>query len=192
MQGVIRAFIANQQSGKITGAPTLTQQYVKNILKYSAKTKAEREAAEADTPARSARCAVRRRPGEEVLQGADAGEVPNIAFFGNGGNGAASAAKVYSNSSSRSTWSRRPCSPAGEEPDPVQPYGRAEVDGKAKDRRDYVLQAWSTSTSSSGRGRRRQEDANRARPSAPRSPAPPVAPSGATTATGSELVEGAA
>ena len=53
MQGVIRAFIANQQSGKITqGASTLTQQYVKNILKYSAKTKAEREAAEEDTAAR--------------------------------------------------------------------------------------------------------------------------------------------
>src|SRR5215207_6723206 len=53
MQGVIRAFIANQKSGKITqGASTLTQQYVKNILKYSAKTKAEREAAEEDTAAR--------------------------------------------------------------------------------------------------------------------------------------------
>ncbi len=144
LQGVVRAFIANQQSGKITqGASTLTQQYVKNILKYSAKTRAERDAAEADTAARKVsemRYAValeKKFSKEEMLE-----KYLNIAFFGNGGYGVASAAKVYFSKQLKDLTLAESAMLAGMVKSPTQynPMAGPESKEKAQDRRDYVLQ----------------------------------------------------
>jgi membrane peptidoglycan carboxypeptidase len=144
MQGVVRAFIANQQAGEITqGASTLTQQYVKNILKYSARTKAERRAAEEDTPARKLRemryaVALEKKFSKpEMLE-----KYLNIAFFGNGGYGAASAAKVYFSKQLKQLNLAEAAMLAGMVKSPTQynPMAGPQSLVKAKDRRDYVLQ----------------------------------------------------
>jgi membrane peptidoglycan carboxypeptidase len=144
MQGVVRAFVANQKAGKVTqGASTLTQQYVKNILKYSAKTKAERDAAEADDAARKLRemrYAVqleKKYTKAEILD-----KYLNIAFFGNGGYGAASAAKVYFNKPISKVTLAEAAMLAGMVKSPTQynPMAGPKSKAKAQDRRNYVLQ----------------------------------------------------
>ena len=55
-RGIVRAFVRNQSSGEVTqGASTLTQQYIRSILKYSATNAVERKAATEDTPGRKLR-----------------------------------------------------------------------------------------------------------------------------------------
>jgi membrane peptidoglycan carboxypeptidase len=143
MQGVVRAFVANQQAGEITqGASTLTQQYVKNILKYSAKTKAQRDAAEADTPARKLRemrYAVqleKKYTKPEMLE-----RYLNIAFFGNGGYGIGSASKVYFSKQAKSLTLAEAAMLAGMVKSPTQynPLAGPKSKAKAQERRDYVL-----------------------------------------------------
>jgi len=144
MQGVVRAFIANQKAGEVTqGASTLTQQYVKNILKYSAKNKAERDAAEADTPARKLRemryaVALEKKYNKrEMLE-----RYLNIAFFGNGGYGLGSAAKVYFSKPAKDLTLAEAAMLAGMVKSPTQynPLAGPKSMAKAKDRRDYILQ----------------------------------------------------
>jgi len=144
MQGVVRAFIANQQAGEITqGASTLTQQYVKNILKYSAKNKVERDAAEEDSPARKLRemryavALEKKYTKKQMLE-----KYLNIAFFGNGGYGAASAAKVYFSKPLKQVTLAEAAMLAGMVKSPTQynPMAGPKSMIKAKDRRDYVLQ----------------------------------------------------
>ncbi len=144
MQGVVRAFVANQKAGKVTqGASTLTQQYVKNILKYSAKTEAERDAAEADDAARKLRemrYAIqleKKYTKAEILD-----KYLNIAFFGNGGYGAASAAKVYFSKSIKQVTLAEAAMLAGMVKSPTQynPLAGPKSKAKAEARRNYVLQ----------------------------------------------------
>ncbi|HYV80435.1 MAG TPA: biosynthetic peptidoglycan transglycosylase, partial [Streptosporangiaceae bacterium] len=54
-KGTIRALINNLQHKAVQGGSTLAQQYVKNALILTAKTKAERNAAISETPARKLR-----------------------------------------------------------------------------------------------------------------------------------------
>jgi len=97
IHGVLRAFLANQEAGRITqGASTLTQQYVKMVLEASATTPAEKAAAVADTMARKLREA---RYAMALEQKLSKNEILtrylNIAYFGAGAYGVGTAAQVY-------------------------------------------------------------------------------------------------
>jgi Membrane carboxypeptidase/penicillin-binding protein len=63
VKGVARAFVANQGSGETAqGASTLTMQYVRQAIEYSATTPQQVVDATSDTPAGSCgRCATRWR-----------------------------------------------------------------------------------------------------------------------------------
>lgn len=142
-QGIIRAFVANQKAGEVTqGASTLTQQYVKNVLKYNAKTKEEREAAEAPTAARKlqeARYAIaleQKFTKDEILE-----RYLNIAFFGNGGYGVGAAAQVYFSKRVDQLTLSEAAMIAGLVQNPTQynPLSGQEGLDAAQVRRDYVL-----------------------------------------------------
>ena len=96
VQGLARAVVRNSQSGRIQqGGSTLTMQYVKLFRQYSAKTKAEKDAAVAQTPARKlidARCALTL---EQKLKKDDIlARYLNIAYFGFGAYGIDTAART--------------------------------------------------------------------------------------------------
>ena len=97
MQGIIRAFVRNQQAGDIQqGASTLTQQYVRNVLTYAANTAAERRVATEDTVGRKVREARYSVALEKQLTKPQILErYLNISFYGNGGYGVGSAAQRY-------------------------------------------------------------------------------------------------
>jgi membrane peptidoglycan carboxypeptidase len=144
LQGVVRAFIANQQAGEITqGASTLTQQYVKNVLKYKAKTDRERRAAEAPNHARKlkemrlALALEKKYNKDDILD-----RYLNIAFFGNGGYGIGSAAKVYFSKPVKNLTLAESAFLAGMVKSPTQynPLAGAKSKQKALDRRNYVIQ----------------------------------------------------
>lgn len=139
--GILRALVANKQSGEIKqGASTITQQYVKNILKYAAKTKAERDAAEAPTAARKIReiryaVAVEKElPKEEILV-----RYLNIAYFGNQAYGVEAAAQAYFSKEVKDLTLGESALLSGLVKSPSQ-YNPAKHNGeKAKERRNYVL-----------------------------------------------------
>ena len=96
-RGMIRAYLANRQSGEVTqGASTITQQYVKNVLIQSATTPAERKDATAQTVDRKLREAryslylEQHLTKDEILE-----RYLNIAYFGDGAYGIQAAAKRY-------------------------------------------------------------------------------------------------
>lgn len=141
-QGIVRAFVANQQAGEVTqGASTLTQQYVRNVLKYSAKTKEQYEQAVETTAARKLReiryaMAVEQQMSkDEILLG-----YLNISYYGDNAYGINAAASVY--------FSKRPdeltlpeaALLAGivQSPSVYDPVNNGLA--KASERRDYVLQ----------------------------------------------------
>jgi membrane peptidoglycan carboxypeptidase len=97
IKGVVRAFVANQRSGKTSqGASTITQQYVRQTLLQQAATPDEIRAAQDATPARKLRemryaIAVEKKYGkDEILQ-----RYLNISYFGNKAYGAGAASQVY-------------------------------------------------------------------------------------------------
>jgi len=98
MQGVFRAFLANQSSGDDTGqgASTLTMQYVRQALSYGATNPSDVLAATASTPERKIReirMAIeleKRLTKDQILQ-----NYLNIAAFGNGAYGIYAASQVY-------------------------------------------------------------------------------------------------
>ena len=98
IKGVARAFVANQSAGDDQqGASTLTMQYVRQALAYSATNPAEVVAATEDTSARKLRemqlrAAAREgaRPRTQILE-----RYLNIASFGNGAYGIYAASQVY-------------------------------------------------------------------------------------------------
>jgi len=97
VKGVVRALWRNHQAGEVKqGASTLTQQYVKNALLLNAKTEEERLAATETTTRRKlheARLALnfeRTHTKIEILE-----KYFNIAYFGNGVYGVATAAEFY-------------------------------------------------------------------------------------------------
>ncbi len=97
LQGTIRALIENSRNGGVVqGGSTLTQQYVKQVRLYSAKTLAEQKAAIAQTTARKlieAKCALtleQKLSKNQILE-----RYLNIAYFGSGAYGIQTAAKTY-------------------------------------------------------------------------------------------------
>jgi len=97
VRGTIRAMIANTQAGEVTqGGSTITQQYVKNVLEATAKTKEEHQAVTEDSFARKIqelRYALgleQRWSKRKILEG-----YLNIAYFGSQAYGIEVAAHRY-------------------------------------------------------------------------------------------------
>ncbi len=141
-QGVVRAFVANQNSGQVTqGASTLTQQYVRNILRYAATSRAELRAATERTAARKVRemryaiALEKKLTKDEILE-----RYLDIAYFGNGGYGIGTAASAYFSQSPTKLTLAQAAMLAGmvKSPSVYNPIGRDPA--PAKDRRDYILQ----------------------------------------------------
>ncbi len=96
VQGVLRAFVANQQSDDTQGASTLTMQYVRQAITYSATSPKDVLSATEQTPGRKIR-EMRLALGlekqltkDQILQ-----NYLNIAAFGHGAYGIYAASQVY-------------------------------------------------------------------------------------------------
>jgi len=96
-RGIVRALVRNQASGEVTqGASTLTQQYVRLLLRYSATNAAQMRAATEDTAGRKLReiryaiALEKEFSKNQILE-----NYLNITYFGNGGYGIASASQLY-------------------------------------------------------------------------------------------------
>ncbi|WP_433048157.1 transglycosylase domain-containing protein [Dactylosporangium sp. CS-033363] len=97
IRGVARAFVSNSRGGAQQGASTLTMQYVRNVLKNDASLTPEQHLqALADSPTRKlremryAQAIEKKLSKQEILQ-----RYLNIAYFGAGAYGIASAAQTY-------------------------------------------------------------------------------------------------
>jgi membrane peptidoglycan carboxypeptidase len=97
VKGVARAFVANQQSGSnAQGASTLTMQYVRQAIEYSATTPQEVVDATSNTPGRKIRemryamALEKQLTKQQILE-----RYLNIAPFGNGAFGIYAATQVY-------------------------------------------------------------------------------------------------
>jgi membrane peptidoglycan carboxypeptidase len=96
-KGTIRALLHNGSSGSVSqGGSTLTQQLVKNILIENARTKAQRQAAIADTLARKIKEAKYAIELEHTISKPEIlYRYLNIAYFGDGAYGVGTAARHY-------------------------------------------------------------------------------------------------
>jgi membrane peptidoglycan carboxypeptidase len=141
VQGVLRAFVANQQRDDTQGASTLTMQYVRQAITYSATSPRDVLAATEDTGARKVR-EMRLALGlekqltkDQILQ-----NYLNIAAFGNGAYGIYAASQVYFSKEPKDLTLEEAALLAGlpKAPssfDPTTETGKPQ----AKDRRHYVL-----------------------------------------------------
>ncbi|MGC9669252.1 transglycosylase domain-containing protein [Planosporangium sp. 12N6] len=139
-KGVIRAFVANRRSGEVTqGASTLTMQYVRNVLRDSARTPEEVRAATEQTNARKIRemqlaVAVERQLGKaEILE-----RYLNVVYFGHQAYGITAAAQVYFSTSPADLTLPEAAMLAGlvQAPSSYDPAGDQTA---ATDRRNYIL-----------------------------------------------------
>ncbi len=103
VQGTLRAFVTNQQSGSVQqGGSTITQQLVKMTLLNNAKNKDEEKAATEQTFSRKAREASialaleKQKSKERILS-----DYLNIAYFGSGAYGVEAAAQTYFSKSAK-------------------------------------------------------------------------------------------
>ena len=96
-KGILRAFVANKSSGSTQqGASTLTMQYVRMSIAYSATHPEDVVAATVDTPARKAREArMAVQVSKELTKDQVLERYLNIAPFGNGAYGVYAASQVY-------------------------------------------------------------------------------------------------
>jgi membrane peptidoglycan carboxypeptidase len=140
IKGTLRALLANGSSGTVSqGGSTLTQQYVKNVLIEDAHTKKQREAAIADTlgrkiqEARYALALEHKMSKKQILA-----NYLNIAYFGDGAYGVATAARHYFNESISKLTLAQSAMIAGlvQSPDAYNPRFHPQA---ALDRRDTVL-----------------------------------------------------
>jgi membrane peptidoglycan carboxypeptidase len=96
IKGVARALVANQQAGSTQGASTLTMQYVRQALAYSARTPQEVVDATVQSPARKLRemkyaLAIEKKlTKQQILE-----RYLNISAFGHGAYGIYAASQVY-------------------------------------------------------------------------------------------------
>jgi membrane peptidoglycan carboxypeptidase len=141
LQGIVRAFLSNQGGNDTQGASTLTQQYVRQAITYSATSPAEVIAATEQTPARKLREAKlalqleKQISKDQILQ-----NYLNIAAFGHGAYGIYAASQVYFNKEPKdltlpeaALLAALPKAPS--ELDPATEAGRK----ASLDRRSYVL-----------------------------------------------------
>lgn len=140
--GIARAFVANKGAGQTQqGASTLTMQYVRLSIAYSAEHPSEVVAATEDTNARKLRemryaLALEKQVGkDQILE-----RYLNIAPFGNGAYGVAAAARVYFNKKPADLTIDESAMLAGmvkapSQNDPTTPGGYP----MAVDRRAYVI-----------------------------------------------------
>lgn len=140
LPGIIRAFVKNQQAGRVTqGASTLTQQYVKNVLVQSATTKEQQQAAIADTKARKLReiryavALEQHLSKDEILT-----RYLNIALFGPGVYGVGTAASTYFGKPVSQLTLPEAATLAGLVQNPAK-YDPVRHPATAKERRDTVL-----------------------------------------------------
>ncbi len=141
LQGTVRALVANTQAGGVTqGGSTITQQYVKNVLLDTAKTKAEREAAAEDSISRKIR-ELRYALGleqqwskQKILEG-----YLNIAYFGSQAYGVEVASRRYFSKPASKLNPGEAATIAGIVRYPSL-YDPLEHPNISQDRRDYVLQ----------------------------------------------------
>jgi membrane peptidoglycan carboxypeptidase len=143
-RAVMRAFVRNEVSGEVTqGASTLTQQYVRSILKYTAANAAQYRAATEDTVGRKLRemryaiALEKELSKDQILE-----NYLNITFFGNGGYGIYSASEAYFSKPPSQLNLAEAAMIAGMAQNPTQynpvkntRYGKQ----PAMDRRSYVL-----------------------------------------------------
>ncbi|GAA4909842.1 membrane peptidoglycan carboxypeptidase [Stackebrandtia albiflava] len=140
-KGIVRALVSNFSSGEVTeGASTITMQYVRQVLVYTAESPDEAEAAIETSPDRKLR---EMRYALAVEQAMTKDEILtvylNTVYFGHGAYGVGSAARVYFGKNADELDLNEAATLAGlvqspSEYDPIS--GDAEA---AKDRRDYVL-----------------------------------------------------
>jgi membrane peptidoglycan carboxypeptidase len=141
LQGILRAFLSNQGGGGTQGASTLTQQYVRQAITYSATSPAEVIAATEQTNARKLREAKLALQLEKVISKDQILQnYLNIASFGHGAYGIYAASQVYFNKEPKdltlaeaALLASLPKAPS--DLDPVTDTGRK----KALERRTYVL-----------------------------------------------------
>lgn len=140
VKGTLRAFLTNQANNGITqGGSTITQQMVKMTLLSQATTKAEREAATADTYQRKF-TELRYAIGVEQKYSKDwiLERYLNIAYFGDGAYGVQSAARHYFGVNASDLNLRQAALLAGLVKNPVG-YDPTSFPEKATERRDLVL-----------------------------------------------------
>ncbi|MFI5955650.1 penicillin-binding protein [Cryptosporangium sp. NPDC051539] len=142
-RGVIRAFVKNQANGDVSqGASTLTQQYVRSILKYGATNSEEYRLATEDTAGRKLRemryaiALEKQLTKDQILQ-----NYLNITFFGNSGYGIYSASYAYFSKPPSQLTLPEAAMIAGMAQNPTQynPVGGQFGQKPALDRREYVL-----------------------------------------------------
>jgi membrane peptidoglycan carboxypeptidase len=142
VQGVLRAFVANQQNEDSTqGASTLTMQYVRQAITYSATSPKDVLSATEQTPARKVR-EIRLALGlekqltkDQILQ-----NYLNIAAFGNGAYGIYAASQVYFGKEPKDLTLAEAALLAGL-PKAPSAYDPSTEEGRPKslERRSYVL-----------------------------------------------------
>ena len=142
--GLARAFVANATSGGVQqGASTLTMQYVRNVLKTDpAGTEEERAAATEETMARKLReIRYARTIEQEIGKDEILTRYLNIAYFGSGAYGIASAAERYFSKTPAELTLAESALIAGlvQSPEQYNPID-GDVDA-ALERRGYVLEA---------------------------------------------------
>jgi membrane peptidoglycan carboxypeptidase len=141
LRGVLRAFVANRHAGEVSqGASTLTMQYVRAMLRDSAQTPAEVQAATAQTSARKLREMRLALQVEKELSKKEILErYLNVAYFGHRAYGIYAAAEVYFSKRPDNLTLAEAATLAGlvkapSEYDPANAGGTA-----ATDRRNYVI-----------------------------------------------------
>jgi membrane peptidoglycan carboxypeptidase len=142
IKGVARAFVANQQTNGVNqGASTLTMQYVRQAISYSARTPQEVIDATEQTPARKLRemkyalALEKKLTKQQILE-----RYLNIASFGHGAFGIFAASQVYFGKDPKDLTLAEAALLAGLVQAPTT-YDPATEDGKPKAlaRREYVL-----------------------------------------------------
>jgi membrane peptidoglycan carboxypeptidase len=141
LQGVVRAFLSNNAGNDTQGASTLTQQYVRQAITYSASSPAEVIAATEQTPTRKLREAkLALQLEKEITKDQILQNYLNIAAFGHGAYGIYAASQVYFNKEPKDLTLAEAALLAGlpkapSELDPVTEPGRK----ASLERRSYVL-----------------------------------------------------
>ena len=142
-KGIFRALVSNVVSGddsNTQGGSTLTQQYVKQALYYSAKTKEEQQAAIAPTGARKVQEVKYAVSLEQKLSKQEIMErYLNIANFGNGNYGVSAAARGYFSKSADQLTLAEAALLASTVKNPSKFNPQKGDKDSAKKRRDYII-----------------------------------------------------